>query len=69
MEKQGHPPPNLDLALVALSAALGLPSGSALGLFAIGRCAGWIGHALEQRRAGFVLSPRARYVGPEVSAS
>ena len=53
----------MDLGLVALAAALGLTPGGAVALFAAGRTAGWIAHALEQRRAGFALRPRARYVG------
>jgi citrate synthase len=53
--------PTLDAGLVALGYALELPPGAASGLFAIGRSAGWIAHALEQREAGFVLRPRARY--------
>ena len=53
--------PTLDAGLVALGFALDLPPGAASGLFAIGRSAGWIAHALEQREAGFVLRPRARY--------
>jgi citrate synthase len=57
--------PTLDAGLVAVASALGLPPGSAAGLFAVGRAAGWIAHALEQRAAGFLLRPRARYVGPE----
>jgi citrate synthase len=60
----GGPRPTLDLGLVALCAALKLPPGSAVALFAAGRIAGWIAHALEQRSAGFALRPRARYVGP-----
>lgn len=56
--------PTLDLGLVALSAALGLPRGAPLAIFACARVAGWIAHALEQRSAGFILRPRARYVGP-----
>src|SRR5690606_20998489 len=56
-------PPTVDVGLVALSAALGLRRGAALGIFASGRVAGWIAHALEQREAGFMLRPRARYVG------
>jgi citrate synthase len=57
--------PTVDLALCALAAALGLPPGGAVALFAAGRTAGWIAHALEQRRAGFALRPRARYVGED----
>ena len=49
---------------VALASALELPPGSAIGLFALGRSAGWIAHAMEQRAAGYMLRPRARYVGP-----
>ena len=63
MDRLGHAPPNLDVGLVALAASLGLPRGSAKAMFAIGRAAGWVAHALEQRRAGFLLRPRARYVG------
>ncbi len=59
--------PTLDVGLVALSSALGLPSGSALAIFACGRSAGWIAHALEQRAAGYILRPRARYVGSAVA--
>jgi citrate synthase len=55
--------PTVDLGLVALSFALGAPPGSAAGLFALGRTAGWVAHVIEQREAGFMLRPRARYVG------
>jgi citrate synthase len=54
---------NIDVALVALEHRLGLPPGAAIGLFAAGRTAGWIAHALEQREAGNLIRPRARYVG------
>ena len=64
MASSGREPPAVDMALVALAAALGAPPGSAAGLFAIGRSAGWIAHALEQREAGFMVRPRARYTGP-----
>lgn len=53
--------PTIDFGLVALCAALDLPPGSPTALFAVGRSAGWIAHALEQREQGFVLRPRARY--------
>ena len=34
-----------------------------LALFAIGRCVGWLAHALEQAGSGRMIRPRARYVG------
>jgi citrate synthase len=55
--------PNMDLALAALVAALGAPPAAASGLFAVARTAGWVAHAFEQRAAGYMLRPRARYVG------
>ncbi len=64
MALRAHEHPTLDAGLVALAAALGLPAGAALALFACGRLAGWIAHVLEQRMAGYLLRPRARYVGP-----
>jgi citrate synthase len=61
MSAAGKPAPNVDGAIVALRASLGLPRGAGAGLFAVGRCAGWIAHALEQYAAGTLLRPRARY--------
>jgi citrate synthase len=62
--------PNIDFALVALARALDLPPGAPLALFALGRTAGWVGHALEQYAAGDLIRPRARYVGqpPQTAA-
>jgi len=54
--------PNVDFALVSLAGALRLRPGAAAVMFAVGRSAGWIAHAIEQREAGFMLRPRARYV-------
>ena len=56
--------PTIDLALAVLGRALDLPRGAPLALFALGRTAGWMGHALEQYAAGTLIRPRARYVGP-----
>ena len=63
MREEGREPPTLDAGLVALTAALALPAGSAVAIFAIGRAAGWIAHVLEQRGDPHLLRPRARYVG------
>src|SRR5829696_5048191 len=40
--------PNVDFALAVLARVLGMPQGSALALFALGRMVGWLGHAIEQ---------------------
>ena len=55
--------PNVDFALGAVSRVLGLPPGSGLTLFAIGRTIGWIGHAIEQYAVDQIIRPRAKYVG------
>ncbi|WP_434425196.1 citrate synthase family protein [Nannocystis pusilla] len=64
MRDAGRDPANFDVGLVALGAALGLPPRTTVAIFAVGRAAGWLAHAFEQRAAGFLLRPRARYVGP-----
>lgn len=63
MERIGGKAPNVDFALVALRRAAGLPRGSALAIFAVGRTSGWIAHALEQHADGKLIRPRARYAG------
>lgn len=59
--------PSVDVGLAALVAVLGAQASAGPGLFAVARSAGWLAHALEQRAAGFLLRPRARYVGVPVS--
>jgi citrate synthase len=56
--------PNLPQALAVLCAVLGTPAGAPGALMSVGRAAGWVAHALEQRLAGFLVRPRARYIGP-----
>jgi citrate synthase len=56
-------PATIDLALAALARAYDLPAGAPLMIFALGRTAGWIGHAIEQQRLGGLIRPRARYIG------
>ena len=55
--------PNIDFALGAVSRVLGLPTGSGVTLFAVGRTIGWIGHAIEQYAVNQIIRPRAKYVG------
>jgi citrate synthase len=64
MAARGGPPPTIDVGLVVTSLALGLEPGLASVLFALGRTAGWIAHAIEQYGTGELIRPRARYVGP-----
>ena len=54
---------NIDLALTALVRILNMPEGSGMALFALGRAAGWIGHAIEQYERDRLIRPRAKYVG------
>jgi citrate synthase len=56
--------PNIDFALAALTSVYALPHEAPLILFALGRCAGWLAHALEQVTTGHPIRPRAHYVGP-----
>jgi citrate synthase len=59
--------PNIDFALAALTKVQRLPPDAPLILFALGRCAGWLAHALEQVATGHPIRPRARYVGPPIT--
>lgn len=53
--------PSLPVGLVAVQLALGLPARSAGGLFLLGRIAGYTAHVQEQRLAGFLVRPRAKF--------
>lgn len=57
--------PSLDMALVMMERAYALPVGAAFTLFAIGRTAGWLAHAIEQRSQATLIRPRARYVAAD----
>ncbi|WP_130408598.1 citrate synthase family protein [Thalassococcus sp. S3] len=54
--------PNIDAALAALEVHFAYPPHAATSLFAIGRAAGWIAHAIEQVQSGQMIRPRARYL-------
>jgi citrate synthase len=56
--------PSLPIGLAALAIALDQAPRTPAAVMAIGRSAGWIAHVQEQRDAGFLVRPRARYVAP-----
>jgi citrate synthase len=60
---QGLPPPNVDLALAALTHRMRLSVGASETIFAVGRLAGWLAHAIEEYTHGSDLRLRAIYVG------
>ena len=62
-EKKNRLHPSVDVGLSALVASLGVSPAAGSGLFAVARSAGWLAHVLEQRAAGYLLRPRARYTG------
>ncbi|MHC8493240.1 citrate synthase [Thalassospira sp. SM2505] len=51
--------PSLDFGLALIERELDLPKGAGLGIFAVGRMAGWIAHLFEQRKSGKIIRPRA----------
>ena len=55
--------PCIELAYAALALNLNLTNEQYQALFALTRCVGWIGHALEQARSQQGIRPRARYTG------
>jgi citrate synthase len=56
--------PTVDFGLAVVAAELGRFPGGAFTLFALGRTAGWIAHAIEQYQRDVLIRPRARYSGP-----
>lgn len=60
--------PTADLYAAVLLNGLGIPRDLAPAIFALGRAAGWIAHALEQQADNRFAPPTARYIGPPVTA-
>lgn len=54
--------PGVAIGLVSVCVSLGLPPRGAGAVMAIGRSAGWVAHAFEQRLGGAMVRPRARYL-------
>ncbi|MBN6546120.1 citrate synthase [Actinacidiphila bryophytorum] len=56
---------NVDLALAVLSVASGMPAEAGEAVFAVGRTAGWVAHALEvYAEPAMRLRPASTYSGP-----
>jgi len=55
--------PRVEMGVVALALAMRLPPHAAGALFSVSRSAGWVAHVMEQRLAGFLIRPRARFIG------
>ncbi|WP_282009461.1 citrate/2-methylcitrate synthase [Brevundimonas aveniformis] len=54
--------PSFPLALCLATRSLDLPRDAAFALMAVGRCVGWLGHAMEQAGSGSPFQARLRYV-------
>lgn len=66
-ERSGEAP-NVDFALAALTDRFSWPAEAPFVLFAVARTVGWLAHGIEQASSGGLIRPRARYVGPRLSA-
>lgn len=60
---------NVELYTALLLEALDFPPSAFTCVFAMGRVGGWIAHAREQVRAGRLVRPQSRYVGPRPLAA
>ncbi|HEY7269721.1 MAG TPA: citrate synthase [Dehalococcoidia bacterium] len=61
--------PNIDMALVALCRAMGLPASSGPTLIALSRTIGWIAHTLEEYTIDRIILPHTHYRGPRPRAT
>jgi citrate synthase len=55
---------NVEYYTALLLEAVGFPPDAFTCVFAMGRMAGWVAHAREQRLTGRLLRPKSTYVGP-----
>lgn len=56
--------PKMEFALAVFRRHFELPPSSTLGIFALGRIIGWIGHTIKQYGSNQTIQPRIRYTGP-----
>lgn len=56
-------PPNVEIVAALLLDAVGIPRDAFTLVFAVGRSAGWLAHAMEQQKTGRMYRPASAYVG------
>lgn len=63
---RGRPPlqPNVEINAALLLDAVGIPREAFTPVFAIGRCPGWLAHAMEQQKTGRLIRPSSAHLGP-----
>ena len=59
-------PPNVEIMAALLLDAVGIPRSAFTLVFAVGRSAGWLAHAMEQQKTGRMIRPVSAYVGPPI---
>src|SRR5262249_54706648 len=64
--KPGRPPllSNVEINAALLLDAVGLPGEAFMPVFSVARGAGWLAHAMEQRREERLVRPTSAYIGP-----
>lgn len=60
-------PANVEIMAALLLDAVGIPRDAFTLVFAVGRSAGWLAHAMEQQKTGRMIRPTSAYVGRAIS--
>jgi citrate synthase len=66
--RRALPKPNIEFALAVLAAVAGMVRGAGEAMFATGRAAGWLAHALEEYERNIPIRPRGVYTGPAAAS-
>lgn len=61
--RRALPEPNIEFALAVLAQVAGMTRGAGEAVFATGRTAGWLAHALEEYERNIPIRPRSVYTG------
>jgi citrate synthase len=59
-------PPNVEIMAALLLDGVGIPRDAFTLVFAVGRSAGWLAHAMEQQKTGRMIRPTSAYAGPPI---